>query len=83
MFYDFYIVPLAKKLLDSKAFGVAGDEYLSYALDNRAEWGAKGGEIVREMAGKYHRQKILSSVLNDDDQQQDNEGSMHRSGGMA
>ena len=84
MFYDFYIVPLARKLLDSRAFGVAGDEYLSYALDNRAEWGAKGANIVREMASKYHRGKILGTMmLQDDPDKNDNHDSMHRSGGVA
>jgi hypothetical protein len=63
MFFDFYIIPLAKKLLDSKAFGVAGDEYLNYAVDNRAEWAAKGMTMVREMASQYHRDKILGDLL--------------------
>lgn len=63
MFFDFYIIPLANKLLESKAFGVAGDEYLNYAVDNRAEWAAKGMTIVREMASKYHRDKILGDLL--------------------
>ena len=85
MFYDYYIVPLAKKLLDSRAFGVAGDEYLSYALDNRQEWGAKGAEIVRDMASKYHRGKILDNMLhqNPDQHNDDPSDNMHRSSGMA
>ena len=30
-FFDFYIIPLAKKLKECGVFGVSGDEYLSYA----------------------------------------------------
>ena len=29
-FYDFYIIPLAKKLKDCGVFGVSSDEYLNY-----------------------------------------------------
>ena len=47
-FYDFYIIPLAKKLKDCGVFGVASDEYLDYATANRTEWEIKGKEIVRD-----------------------------------
>ena len=30
-FFDFYIIPLAKKLKDCGCFGVSSDEYLNYA----------------------------------------------------
>ena len=43
-FFDHYIIPLAQKLKDCGVFGVAGDEYLSYALENRREWALKGRE---------------------------------------
>ena len=36
-FFDFYIIPLAKKLKDCRVFGVSSDEYLNYAEQNRAE----------------------------------------------
>jgi 3'5'-cyclic nucleotide phosphodiesterase len=48
-FYDYYIVPLAKKLKDCGVFGVSSDEYLNYAIRNRQEWEARGREIVTEM----------------------------------
>jgi 3'5'-cyclic nucleotide phosphodiesterase len=48
-FYDFYIIPLAKKLKECGVFGVSSDEYLSYALQNRQEWEARGEEMVAEM----------------------------------
>ena len=34
-FFDFYIIPLAKKLKNCGVFGVSSDEYLNYALSNR------------------------------------------------
>jgi 3'5'-cyclic nucleotide phosphodiesterase len=48
-FFDYYIIPLAKKLKDCGVFGVSSDEYLNYAMKNREEWGARGHEVVREM----------------------------------
>jgi 3'5'-cyclic nucleotide phosphodiesterase len=51
-FFDFYIIPLAKKLKDCGIFGVSSDEYLNYALANRKEWEEKGQEVVEEMMSK-------------------------------
>lgn len=51
-FYDFYIIPLAKKIKQCKVFGVSSDEYLSYALQNRQEWEERGKQVVEEMAKK-------------------------------
>jgi hypothetical protein len=48
-FFDYYIIPLAKKLKDCGVFGVSSDEYLNYAIRNRQEWESRGGEIVTEM----------------------------------
>ena len=47
-FFDFYIIPLAKKLADCGVFGVSSDEYLNYARKNRNEWKARGKGIVEE-----------------------------------
>ena len=47
-FFDFYIIPLAKKLKNCGVFGVSSDEYLNYAQNNRREWVAKGKQIVIE-----------------------------------
>eukprot|EP00977_Amphora_coffeiformis_P014213 scaffold3939_cov166-Amphora_coffeaeformis.AAC.2 len=52
-FFDFYIIPLAKKLKDCGVFGVSCDEYLNYAKKNRAQWEQKGQEIVATMIEKY------------------------------
>ena len=42
-------IPLAKKLKDCGVFGVSSDEYLNYALQNRAEWEEKGMQVVEEL----------------------------------
>jgi hypothetical protein len=48
-FFDYYILPLAKKLRDCGVFGVSSDEYLNYAEKNRDEWERKGREVVATM----------------------------------
>ena len=48
-FFDNYVIPLAKKLKDCKVFGVNSDECLNYAIRNRAEWLARGEEVVAEL----------------------------------
>ena len=52
-FFDFYVIPLAKKLKDCSVFGVSSDEYLNYAEQNRAEWEAKGQQQVEMYLEKY------------------------------
>jgi len=48
-FFDFYIIPLARKLKECGVFGKSSDEYLNYALKNRQEWEERGQEVVAEM----------------------------------
>jgi len=52
-FFDNYIIPLAKKLKECGVFGVASDEYLNYAMENRREWEEKGEAFVEELVQKY------------------------------
>lgn len=66
-FFDFYIIPLAKKLKECGVFGVSSDEYLNYAEKNRAEWASRGQAILQEMIEKVratypevHGVRILS-----------------------
>jgi len=61
-FFDFYIIPLAKKLKECGVFGVSSDEYLSYALQNRKEWEARGEEMVAEMVKNVKRKRVADSV---------------------
>eukprot|EP00934_Nitzschia_sp_Nitz4_P001533 Nitzschia sp. Nitz4//scaffold197_size40390//3052//7063//NITZ4_007510-RA/size40390-snap-gene-0.43-mRNA-1//1//CDS//3329540463//1533//frame0 len=54
-FFDFYIIPLAKKLKDCGVFGVSSDEYLLYAMKNREEWHKKGPAVVAEMLARAEK----------------------------
>lgn len=48
-FFDFYIIPLAKKLKECGVFGSAASEYLDYALENRRRWEDEGHGIASRM----------------------------------
>jgi class 3 adenylate cyclase len=48
-FFDNYVIPLARKLEECGVFGVSSDEYLKYALENRAEWERNGGSITEKI----------------------------------
>jgi hypothetical protein len=54
-FFDFYIIPLAKKLKECGVFGVSSSEYLDYAAKNRQEWESRGESVVAEMIERVHR----------------------------
>jgi hypothetical protein len=51
-FFDFYIIPLAKKLDECGSFGVSSQEYLKYALGNRQRWEVQGEEIVADLVNE-------------------------------
>merc|ERR1711966_438332 len=51
-FFDFYIIPLAKKLKECGVFGSACREYLNYALENRRRWEEEGVDIARIMVAE-------------------------------
>jgi hypothetical protein len=51
-FFDYYIIPLSKKLSECGVFGISSDENLNYAMKNREEWAAKGRAVVADMLRK-------------------------------
>jgi 3'5'-cyclic nucleotide phosphodiesterase len=53
-FFDYYIIPLAKKLKDCGVFAVSSDEYYNYAVQNRQEWQMRGQKIVAEMVERFY-----------------------------
>jgi hypothetical protein len=71
-FFDFYIIPLAKKLADCGVFGVASDEYLNYAMANRSEWQQKGKDIVAgyvaSVAVAPHAAVVATTTTRSDDE---------------
>eukprot|EP00980_Cylindrotheca_fusiformis_P024869 scaffold12634_cov112-Cylindrotheca_fusiformis.AAC.3 len=52
-FFDFYVIPLAKKLDNCGVFGVSSHEYLNYAQSNRDEWAREGKRLVKEYLVRY------------------------------
>ena len=52
-FFDFYIIPLARKLETCGVFGVSSHEYLNYARKNRVEWQDKGQALVKEYVERF------------------------------
>jgi hypothetical protein len=66
-FFDFYIIPLAKKLHQCGSFGVSSQEYLKYALENRRRWEDQGEEIVanlvEEIKGELDEQELAMQCL--------------------
>jgi hypothetical protein len=73
-FFDNYIIPLAKKLKDCNVFGVSSDECLNYAVKNRAEWEARGLEVLGEMMEDVKKMNFDEVCV------QPNEDSKSRSG---
>ena len=57
-FFDYYIIPLAKKLDNCGVFGVSSDENLNYALQNRQEWKSKGRQVVEGYLEKFQYREI-------------------------
>ncbi|CAJ1930865.1 unnamed protein product [Cylindrotheca closterium] len=54
-FFDFYIIPLAKKLESCGVFGKSSDEFLNYARSNREEWESRGESIVAELVANVKK----------------------------
>ena len=79
-FFDNYIIPLAKKLQDCGVFGVAGDEYLTYALQNRQEWEERGKSVVKDMMDNVqdiwtNQHKAINMGDDEEEETEDTEGS--------
>eukprot|EP00980_Cylindrotheca_fusiformis_P016282 scaffold4838_cov110-Cylindrotheca_fusiformis.AAC.6 len=65
-FFDFYVIPLAKKLQSCGVFGVASDEYLNYAISNREEWVRKGEGLVKQYLTTYYRRQHQDGTSDSD-----------------
>lgn len=58
LFFDEHVITIAKQVNDCFVFASSGDELLSFALSNRQQWAAKGGNLVASMVARYHGQEI-------------------------
>eukprot|EP00980_Cylindrotheca_fusiformis_P027395 scaffold20324_cov86-Cylindrotheca_fusiformis.AAC.3 len=54
-FFDYYVIPLAKKLQSCGVSGVSSNEYLNYATQNRDEWSREGNALVLEYVSKFNK----------------------------
>eukprot|EP00934_Nitzschia_sp_Nitz4_P006525 Nitzschia sp. Nitz4//scaffold296_size27349//17842//21644//NITZ4_008200-RA/size27349-snap-gene-0.41-mRNA-1//-1//CDS//3329546273//6515//frame0 len=66
-FFDNYVIPLAKKLDECGVFGVASDECLLNAIENRREWALKGESVVAEMIANCKGIDAALRVVREDD----------------
>mmetsp|Transcript_21370 Transcript_21370/g.50799 ORF Transcript_21370/g.50799 Transcript_21370/m.50799 type:complete len:143 (-) Transcript_21370:132-560(-) len=64
-FFDFYIIPLAKKLKNCGVFGVSSDEYLQYAISNRDEWERKGKSVVEKLIASVQQEIAADTAAAD------------------
>jgi hypothetical protein len=53
LFFDEYVIMVAKQMHECGVFGSSGDEQLSFALTNRQQWAAKGGNLVASMVARF------------------------------
>ncbi len=71
-FFDNYVIPLAKKLDECGVFGVASDECLFNAIENRREWALKGEAVIEEMLercrelGLHQLESVVEELIGDD-----------------
>ena len=83
-FFDFYIIPLAKKLRECGVFGSAASEYLDYAVENRRRWEEEGKEIASKMVKDYDALHLRHDVVNEEDandlQREETDGDFEQSG---
>ena len=54
--FDFFILPLTKRLRECGQFGTFGDQAIVQLEQNRAEWQEKGRDIIRELAQNARKQ---------------------------
>jgi hypothetical protein len=74
-FFDYYVIPLAKKIGDCGIFGVSSDEFLKYAKANRKEWELKGKDIVAKLVEKHCSNDVVEKVVKKERQKR--RGSAH------
>jgi hypothetical protein len=58
LFFDEHVIPIAKKMSDCGVFDPTGGRHLSFALSNRQQWAAKGGDLVASMVARFHGKQI-------------------------
>eukprot|EP00980_Cylindrotheca_fusiformis_P005307 scaffold1136_cov146-Cylindrotheca_fusiformis.AAC.20 len=60
-FFDYYVIPLARKLQNCGVFGVSSHEYLNYAIANREEWVREGEALTQQYLATFKERKASHS----------------------
>jgi 3'5'-cyclic nucleotide phosphodiesterase len=58
LFFDEHVISVTKQMHECGFLDFSGDEQLSFALANRQQWAAKGGNLVASMVARYHGREI-------------------------
>ena len=58
MFLEQHVIPLCQKMEETGVFGASAKEALAFAISNRDQWSAKGGNMVASMMAKYYGKAI-------------------------
>lgn len=58
MFLEQHVIPLCQKMQETGVFGASAEEALAFAISNRDQWSAKGGNMVASMMAKYYGKAI-------------------------
>lgn len=59
-FFDYYVIPLARRLQQCQVFGTMGNQCLGFARANRQAWVLKGPSAVNQMIRKVALEQALS-----------------------
>lgn len=62
-FFDFYIIPLAKKLNECGIHGIASEEYLKNAVENRRLWEEKGEKLLAKYIAERNAEEAATEEL--------------------
>eukprot|EP00980_Cylindrotheca_fusiformis_P002341 scaffold543_cov119-Cylindrotheca_fusiformis.AAC.8 len=57
-FFDYYVIPLARKLQSCGVFGVSSQEYLNYAMANREERIRDGEALIQQYLSTFKEQTV-------------------------
>jgi hypothetical protein len=58
LFLDEHVIPLCNQMKECGVFGASANECLKFALTNRQNWAAKGGNLVASMMARFHGKGI-------------------------
>jgi hypothetical protein len=61
-FFDNWVIPLARKLMESGVIGIASDECLNQARQNRQKWEREGEGLCKSMLEKAEKKQKVKAI---------------------